>query len=70
MRKYIKDNVKMPVIGKGLPERVEKVREESTDIDLETASLSEIINMRKKTKNKKSKYKRNNYSNRKNKYSI
>ena len=53
-----KDNVKMPVIGKGLPERVEKVREESTDIDLETASLSEIINMRKKTKNKKSKSKK------------
>jgi len=50
-----KDNVKMPVIGKGLPERVEKVREESTEIDLETASLSDIIKITKKTRKKKSK---------------
>ena len=53
-----KDNVKMPVIGKGLPERIEKVRDEEKALDLETASLSEIINMRKKTKNKKSKAKK------------
>ena len=38
-----KDNVKMPVIGKGLPERVEKVRSEDKALDLETASLSEIL---------------------------
>lgn len=38
-----KDNVKMPVIGKGLPERIEKVRDEEKALDLETASLSEIL---------------------------
>ena len=52
-----KDNVKMPVIGKGLPERVEKVRDEEKTLDLETASLSEILHVTPKTlkKSKKSK---------------
>ena len=50
-----KDNVKMPVIGKSLPERVEKVREENTEIDLETASLSEILHAGKRNKKAKAK---------------
>ena len=45
----------MPVIGKALPERVEKVREENTEIDLETASLSEILHAGKRHKKAKAK---------------
>ena len=48
-----KDEVKMPVIGDALPERVEKVRAENYTIDLETASLSEILHAGKKTKKAK-----------------
>lgn len=38
-----KDVVNAPVVGKGLPERVEKVRVFDDDLDLETASLEDII---------------------------
>lgn len=38
-----KDAVVMPVVGESLPERVEKTREEKTVIDIESASLAEII---------------------------
>ena len=51
-----KDTVKMPVIGSGLPERVEKVRDEEKELDLETASLSEILHAKpRKKKTKKDK---------------
>lgn len=45
-----KDNVKMPVEGKGLPERVEKVREENLELDLENATIQDVINYSKKKK--------------------
>ena len=48
-----KDTVKMPVIGSGLPERVEKVRDEEKGIDLETASLSEILHAKPRKKKAK-----------------
>lgn len=48
-----KDTVKMPVIGSGLPERVEKVREEEKELDLETASLSEILHAKPRKKKAK-----------------
>lgn len=51
------DNVTMPVIKTALPKRVEKEREETTHLNLETAGLHDIINLGKKSseKNKKSK---------------
>ena len=53
-----KDNVKLPVEGKSLPERVEKVREEKEKtLDLENASLSEILHIGKKKKSSKKKEK-------------
>lgn len=48
-----KDTVKMPVIGSGLPERVEKVRDEEKELDLETASLSEILHVKPRKKKAK-----------------
>ena len=48
-----KDTVKMPVIGSGLPERVEKVRDEEKGLDLETASLSEILHAKPRKKKAK-----------------
>ena len=50
----------MPVIEEKLPERVEKVREEKITLDLETASLSDVIKYNKKIKerNKKEKNKK------------
>ena len=48
-----KDEVKMPVIGDGIPERVEKVRSDNHAIDLETASLAEILQAGKKAKAEK-----------------
>lgn len=48
-----KDTVKMPVIGSGLPERVEKVRDEEKELDLETASLSEILHAKPRKKKAK-----------------
>lgn len=51
-----KDNVKMPVEGKGIPERVEKVREVKEEtLDLENASLTEILHIGKKRKKKSKK---------------
>ncbi len=47
-----KDNVTLPIIGENLPERVEKVREENDEIDIENASLSEIISAGKKKRKK------------------
>ncbi len=53
------DVVKMPVIGEKLPERVEKERQQQTTIDIENASLSEIIKISKqKHINKKEKQKK------------
>ncbi len=52
-----KDDVVMPIIGEGLPERVEKVREENNSIDIENASLSDIIKVSKE-KYKKAKEKK------------
>lgn len=46
------DVVKMPVIKEQLPDRVEKVREEHLTIDLETASISDVIQYNKKLKEK------------------
>ncbi len=46
-----KDDVKMPVVGTGLPERVEKVREKShKKIDLENDDLMKILHRNKKDK--------------------
>ncbi len=45
-----KDNVKLPVVGKGLPKRVEKVREEKPNFDLENISFGDIFNKHKKKK--------------------
>ncbi len=43
-----KDTVNLPVEGKGIPERVEKVREEKEkELDLENASLTEILHLNK-----------------------
>ena len=50
-----KDNPPTFVVGKGLPERVEKVREERRDFDLENANLAEIFTKNKKKKKKTSK---------------
>lgn len=52
-----KDVVKMPVIGDGIPERVEKIRnKKNRKIDLENIKFSEILNIKKKgSSNKKSK---------------
>ena len=47
------DSPNIPVIGSGLPERVEKVRENKHHIDLENASLSEILTVNKKRYSKK-----------------
>ncbi len=47
------DTPNIPVIGAGLPERVEKVRENKHHIDLENASLSEILTVNKKRYSKK-----------------
>lgn len=47
------DDVKMPVIKTALPERVEKVRNEKEEFDLESADLTKIFTNKKK--NKKSK---------------
>ena len=47
-----KDNPPTFVVGKGLPERVEKVREEKKEFDLENANLSDIF-AKKKKRNKK-----------------
>ncbi len=56
-----KDTVSMPVIGEGLPERIEKVRKKDETLDIENASLSEIIkagkDKRKKFKEKREKKK-------------
>ena len=44
-----KDVVKLPVSGKGLPERVEKVREKKEEkLDLENASFSDVIKATKR----------------------
>ncbi len=51
-----KDNVKVPVVGKKLPERVEKIREEEQKrFDIESSSLSEIFAKGKKKGKKKRK---------------
>ena len=47
------DDVKMPILGKALPARIEKVREENTKIDLENDSIKDIINKKKKERAKK-----------------
>lgn len=49
-----KDTVKLPVEGKSIPERVEKIREEKEEkFDLETASLSDVLHIKKGKKSKK-----------------
>ncbi len=47
------DSPVLPIIGKGLPERVEKVREVSNKIDLENSSFSEIFASKRNIKHKK-----------------
>lgn len=48
-----KDTVKMPVEGKGLPERVEKIREEKEEpFDLENVNLSDVLHLGRKKKSK------------------
>ncbi len=46
------DKVKMPFTKEALPKRVEKVRDEKASFDLETASLSDIMHMKKSKKKK------------------
>jgi len=46
------DNVVMPFNEDGLPERVEKVREEKDIFDLETADLTEVFHKKKSRKQK------------------
>ena len=49
-----KDDVKMPVVGNGIPERVEKAREEKEKaFDLETASLKDVLHIGRRKKSKK-----------------
>lgn len=49
-----KDTVKMPVIGDGIPERVEKVRKEKVHkLDLENATLKEVLHIQKREKKAK-----------------
>lgn len=48
-----KDNVTLPVEGKGLPKRVEKIREENNSIDLEKMTFTEIIHRQKRKNSKK-----------------
>ncbi len=50
-----KDSPVLPVIGNGLPERIEKVREVQNKIDLENSSLSEIFATKRIKNNKKQK---------------
>ncbi len=47
------DTPVMPVVGEGLPERVEKIRENSVKIDLENSSLTEIFSTKRNYKGKK-----------------
>lgn len=48
-----KDHPVLPVVGKGLPKRVEKVRTESHTIDLENMSFGDIFKGHKKKKSNK-----------------
>ena len=41
-----KDNVKLPVINKGIPKRVEKVREEKVEVDLENFDFTKAFKKR------------------------
>ncbi len=59
-----KDKIVMPIIGESLPERVEKVRDDAKSIDIENASLSDIIYAsKKKRKQIKEKIKSKNKEN-------
>lgn len=50
-----KDSVIMPVIGKGLPERIEKVRKSNEKFDLENVDIKSIFLSNRKKRNTKQK---------------
>ncbi len=56
------DTPSLPIIGQGLPERVEKQRENVSKIDLENSSFSEIFSAKRKNKGKKFKDKKKDNS--------
>lgn len=48
-----KDKVELPVNGKGLPKRVEKVRKQEIDMDLENMEFSKVLAIKKQQRKKK-----------------